>query len=138
MGDLELYAALKLHAEIIRTDFRATVSSRFNSERSTGKLGSSFEARVIRQGSDVVGVSFSLPRYGYILHHGIKSKTVKQKDHSVTNKKGTKFERKGRTYTTKGTPNTNYLNDVLDRHIGAIADVVAKNAADKIEAVIRF
>lgn len=138
MNDVELAAALKLHSEIIKGDFRGTTSALFRSDRSTGKLSSSFDAQLIRRNADIIGVSFNLPRYGYILHHGIKSKTIKQKEHSVTNKFGTTFNNKGRTYTTKGTRKTDYINQVLDRHIGTIADTVAKYTADKCEAVIRF
>jgi hypothetical protein len=106
----------------MRAELRAAVVSEFTVR--TGKLASSFKERVVMQNGDPAGVSFELPRYGYILHHGVKAGTV--------------VKRKTGQYTTKGIRKSGFITDVLDRHVDDIGDAVVKHYGNEVEKRIRF
>ena len=120
-NDAELAAMLLAHGRQMAGEFRTTSMQGFN--RRTGTLGRAFKENLVIQNGDVVGISFKLPRYGYILNHGVKSQSVKGKSGS---------------YTTKGFEGTKYIHQVLDGHMGAIADKVAQLTGKQVEEKIRF
>lgn len=113
---------LRGKAATMRGELKAAVVSEFTVR--TGKLASSFRERVVMQGGDPVGVSFELPRYGYILHHGVKAGTV--------------VKRKTGQYTTKGIPKSGYITSVLDKHVDDIGDEAVKHYGNEVEKRIRF
>lgn len=120
-SDLELAAMLLAHGRQMAGELRTTSMQGFN--RRTGTLGRAFKENLVIQNGDVVGISFKLPRYGYILNHGVKSQTVQGKSGS---------------YTTKGFEGTKYMQKVLDGHVGAIADKAAEITGKQLELKIRI
>lgn len=114
-------AVLLAHGYLMRADFQATVGSTHGIR--TGKLSRAFKEKVMSRGGDIEGLSFLLPRYGYILNHGVKSQSVKRESGS---------------YSTKGFKGSGYINNVLDRHAGKIADDVAAIYGKEVAERIRF
>lgn len=116
-----LKAVLLAHGYLMRADFQT--EARGSHGVRTGKLSRSFKERVMTKGGDVEGLSFLLPRYGYILHHGVASGSVKRGSGS---------------YETKGFKGSEYITRVLDRHTGKIADDVAAIYGKDVAEKIRF
>jgi hypothetical protein len=121
LNNIEISAILLAHGKTMSTEFKVSSMQGFN--KRTGLLRRSFKEKLVIQSGEVVGLSFNLPRYGYILNHGVKSQTVKRKDKS---------------YTTKGFSGTGYIGKVIDNHSEKISAAVASIYGKRIENVIRF
>lgn len=121
MSDMALNAILRAHGYIMAADFR-TVAGSTHGVR-TGKLSRSFKEKLVVKSGDTIGLSFQMPRYGYILHHGVKAQGVKSTRGN---------------YETKGFKGSGFINDVLDRHTGKIADDVAAVYGKDVAEKIRF
>lgn len=121
IDNIQMSALLLAHGRSMSADFK--VSSMQGFQRKSGKLGRSFKEKLVIQNGDVVGLSFQLPRYGYILNHGVKSQSVQGKNGS---------------YSTKGFEGTKYIQKVLDAHMGKISDKVAELTGKQVAERIRF
>lgn len=121
MSDLAMNAILKAHGYIMSADFKMTAASAHGVR--TGKLSKSFKEKLVIKNGDTIGLSFIIPRYGYILHHGVKAQGVKSERGS---------------YQTKGFKGSGFINNVLDRHTGKIADDVVAVYGKEVAEKIRF
>lgn len=123
MNDIQLNAILLSQGRAIRSDLRAGYRDGFNVR--SGKLQRSFKEKIFKtREGDTIGLSFELPRYGYILNHGVKSKSVKSKT--------------GMSYTTKGFSGTGYIGKAIDPHIDKISEAVSALYGSKVDAAVRF
>lgn len=123
MNDIQLNALLLAQGRSIRSDLRAGYRDGFNVR--TGKLNRSFKEQIFKsRDGDTIGLSFQLPRYGYILNHGVKSKSVMSKT--------------GKSYRTKGFEGTGYIAKAVAGHVDKIAEAVSDMYGSKVSAVIRF
>jgi hypothetical protein len=121
MSDVALNAILRAHGYIMSADFKTTAASAHGVR--TGKLAKSFKEKLVIKGGDTIGLSFIVPRYGYILHHGVKAQGIKTASSS---------------YETKGFKGSGFINNVLDRHTGKIADDIAAVYGKDVAEKIRF
>jgi hypothetical protein len=121
LTNVELSALLLVHGKSMSSEFKVTSMQGF--QKRSGFLRRSFKEKLVIQGGDIVGLSFNIPRYGYILNHGVKSQTVKRKDKS---------------YTTKGFSGNAFIGKVLDNHAEKISDTVSKLYGKRVESAIRF
>lgn len=121
MNNAVLKATLLAHGYFISADLKASANSSHPSR--SGKLGRSFKEKVFSINGDVLGLSFTMPRYGYILNHGVAAQTVKRKETQ---------------YQTAGFKGSSFIVEVLDRHTGKIADDITALYGKQVAEQIRF
>lgn len=122
--DQTVTRVLEQHAPGISDALRSEVSS--STERRTGKLGRGFKHKIRRDSfGSPYGVSFSLPRYGYILHHGVKAGEITDPS-------------RNRVYHTSGIEARGFLDRALSGKIDALADDLAKASGDHVTGIIRY
>lgn len=109
----------KLRAKVneVREDFRSTTRKEFDVE--SGALSSGWNGSIRRDFGMPYSLSWKTNRPAYILHHGIEPGTSSQR------------ERGAFTYTS-GIRKSNFINEVLDRHMDDVSRIMQEGAADII------
>jgi hypothetical protein len=120
---IEIENELRDKMREVQKDFRATVKVEF--DKNTGKLGRSFNPTVRKIGGEINSIHWEMPRYGWILHHGIERGTT-----SNRSKKSWVYK--------KGIRQSGFVNDVIQRHYGDIANMISNKVANAVVDVMRF
>lgn len=119
----ELGRELQDKMRIVQKDFQATVKSEF--DRGTGKLGRSFQPKINKVADEITSISWQMPRYGWILHHGIS--------------RGEQAQGSIRSFTyQKGLRSSGFVNTVMDVHYKEIADHVSDKIAYHVADIMRY
>jgi hypothetical protein len=92
--------------------------------RDKGTLIRGMNGRVRKDGGgDVWGISVSMKRSGYILHHGVKPQTV---------------QRGGFSYYTGGFPGSGFISKALNQVTPKLADDLARLSGDLTVKAMNF
>lgn len=105
---------VRLYAPQIRNDLRSSVSSS-GLQKKSGKLVSSFQEKVRKDGIEVWGVQFRGPVYMFMHHYGMPSQTV---------------QRGGRSYDHPGYAGRQFLTGPIDRGSKLLTDRIARISRD--------
>lgn len=95
-------------------------------KKQSGRLLRGFKHQVTQDKVGSWALSFSLPRYAYILNAGIKAG------------KSVKSPRGNGTYQHPGLPARGFIQSALDRHISDMQDELTQAIGSATDAVIRF
>ena len=114
----KLDSELKTKLNQIRDELRQHVRTEFN-QTASGELARGFQGSIKRNFGMPDTMVWRTQRHSYILHHGIDP--------------GTESNRPGGSWTYKnGLRQSNFITDVIDRHINEIGDIVQRNVGDVI------
>lgn len=106
----------------VQSDFRRTSRSEF--DKGSGKLARGFRPTKKYIGGDLNSIHWSMPRYGYILHHGVEKGT------QATGLRSFTFQ--------KGIRSSGFISDVMERHFNEISDIFTEATADHIVKLFKF
>lgn len=90
-------------------------SARQSGHQKSGALTRSMRPKVRKDGIDVWGLSVSMKRYGFILHHGMESQVV---------------ERSGTRFLSSGFSGSGFLSQAMDEVVPKLADDLSRLGAD--------